>query len=132
MDAWCCDTDWDAQCVDEVGSICGMPCPAPVCGDGVIAGTETCDGADLAGEDCVTQGFLGGVLACLGDCSGFDTTGCIAPACDHPLCDEGVLLDPACDPCVAQICAVDPWCCDTDWDAQCVDEVGSICGMPCP
>ncbi|MBX7078276.1 MAG: hypothetical protein K1X88_03745 [Nannocystaceae bacterium] len=47
-----------------------------VCGDGAVAGDEVCDGQDLAGEDCMSQGFAGGRLACLDDCSGFDTSTC--------------------------------------------------------
>jgi hypothetical protein len=48
----------------------------PVCGNDVIEGTEVCDGTDLNGEDCVSQGFDSGSLGCLGDCSGYDTSGC--------------------------------------------------------
>jgi hypothetical protein len=83
---------------------------------------EACDGADLAGEDCVSQGFLGGgVLACLGDCSGLDTTGCMASgsgdccaAHDSTGCDDAG--------CEAVICGFDPFCCDTVWDGICADE----------
>ncbi len=60
--------------------------PNPACGDGVKNGVEACDGADLGGESCVTQGFPGGTLTCLGNCSGFDTSGC-AP---NPFCGDGV------------------------------------------
>ena len=28
----------------------------PICGDGVVNGTEQCDGADLGGETCQSQG----------------------------------------------------------------------------
>ncbi len=46
------------------------------CGNDAIEGTEVCDGTALGTEDCVSQGFTGGTLGCLADCSGFDTTGC--------------------------------------------------------
>ncbi len=46
------------------------------CGDGVREGTEVCDDLDLGDADCVSQGFSGGVLGCLADCTGFDTTAC--------------------------------------------------------
>ncbi|MBU1070501.1 hypothetical protein KJ975_13115, partial [Myxococcota bacterium] len=49
---------------------------APVCGNDQIEGTETCDGTDLFGETCQSQGFLSGTLACLGDCTGLDTSAC--------------------------------------------------------
>jgi hypothetical protein len=52
------------------------------------------------------------------------------PAC-HDLCTEGAPQIPTCDPCVASICADDPFCCDIAWDGICVDEVSSICGLSC-
>ena len=48
---------------------------AQVCGNGVIEGTEACDGLDLGGQTCLTLGFDGGSLVCAGDCN-FDTSGC--------------------------------------------------------
>ncbi|PKN24768.1 MAG: hypothetical protein CVU65_10825 [Deltaproteobacteria bacterium HGW-Deltaproteobacteria-22] len=48
-----------------------------VCGDGVISSpTEQCEGADLDGETCESQGFSSGTLSCDTECR-FDTTGCI-------------------------------------------------------
>ncbi len=47
-----------------------------VCGNDIAEEGEICDGADLRGETCETQGFDGGTLGCLEDCSGFDTSGC--------------------------------------------------------
>jgi len=32
---------------------------------------------------------------------------------------------------LAQICAVDPYCCNNSWDAICVGEVASVCGGTC-
>lgn len=55
------------------------------------------------------------------------------PVCAHPLCQQGAKLNPAaCDPCVAQICAVDSYCCSTAWDSICVGEVASVCALTCP
>jgi hypothetical protein len=33
--------------------------------------------------------------------------------------------------CCAEVCAVDPFCCQTSWDALCVGQVGSVCGINC-
>lgn len=52
-------------------------CWTQVCGDDVVQPGEVCDGTDLDGETCQSQSFDGGTLACLGDCSGFDTSGCM-------------------------------------------------------
>jgi hypothetical protein len=55
------------------------------------------------------------------------TTGCA-----HELCVTGAALDPACDPCVAQIAANDPFCVQSSWDDVCVGQVASVCGQTCP
>jgi hypothetical protein len=51
--------------------------------------------------------------------------------CAHDLCAPGDKLDPACDPCVQQLCAQDSYCCATTWDSRCLGEVSSICGRSC-
>jgi hypothetical protein len=51
--------------------------PPPKCGDGVVNGSEQCDGAQLAGKSCQTQGFECGPLACSTSCT-FDISGCRA------------------------------------------------------
>ncbi len=56
----------------------------PFCGDGTVnQSTEQCDGTDLDGQTCVTQGFGSGTLACTSSCT-FDTSGC-------SLCGNGVV-----------------------------------------
>jgi hypothetical protein len=71
----------------------------------------------------------------------------VAPACAHDICAVGDKLSastpssPACHPCVDQVCAQDPFCCnggyqsyyttEPPWDAKCVAEVGAICGLTC-
>ena len=39
------------------------------CGDGFIDPGETCDGADLDGETCSSQGFASGTLTCSSSCA---------------------------------------------------------------
>lgn len=59
--------------------------------------------------------------------------GACSPPCAHDRCTPGGPLSPACDLCVAEICNVDPFCCSTQWDGNCVAEVGYVCGVtPCP
>jgi len=53
---------------------------------------------------------------------------CTDASCSHDKCIVGVALEPACGACVAQICAADSFCCDTQWDSFCVEEARTICG----
>ncbi len=78
-----CQADLNGDCVVEAFDLALLlgawgPCGTggAVCGDDVAEGFEVCDGIDLQGETCVSQGFSGGELACLPDCTGFDTSGC--------------------------------------------------------
>lgn len=65
-----------------------------VCGDNRVEGIEVCDGTDLAGENCETQGFYGGQLTC-SSCS-FVTDECTncgdgdVDEVDGEDCDDGV------------------------------------------
>jgi cysteine-rich repeat protein len=52
-----------------------------VCGDGVIEGSEVCDGMNVSGRTCSDEGFLGGELSCNTACDGLDTSGCNADVC---------------------------------------------------
>jgi hypothetical protein len=66
------------------------------CGDGVRGGDEVCDGVDLGGVTCADlPGFVSGVLGCLGDCSGYDTAGCVpaGPGCGNQAIDPGEVCD---------------------------------------
>lgn len=47
-----------------------------VCGNGLVEGTEICDGTDWNGLDCVSQGYTGGTLGCSVDCMSYDKTDC--------------------------------------------------------
>ncbi|MEP7125262.1 MAG: trypsin-like serine protease [Byssovorax sp.] len=51
--------------------------------------------------------------------------------CGHDLCGSGGPLDPACDPCVAEVCSADAFCCGGEWDAQCASEVETVCPTAC-
>jgi hypothetical protein len=66
----------------------------PVCGDKVAEPPEVCDGTDLAGDDCLSQGFTGGTLGCAADCTAFDISGCAV----GPVCGDNVAVPPeVCD-----------------------------------
>jgi hypothetical protein len=109
----------------------GSSCKHAICATGSKL-TSTCDpcASQICAQDpyccnnrwdnvCVSE--VGSI--CGQSCGG---TGC------HPICNAGSKLGASCDPCAAQVCAQDPYCCSTLWDNQCVGEVGSICGQTCP
>jgi hypothetical protein len=60
------------------------------CGNGVVDPGEVCDGSELLGETCQSQGFTSGSLTCSADCSSFDTSAC-------GLCISDLDEDGACD-----------------------------------
>jgi hypothetical protein len=85
---------------DELGAAAGE-----VCGNGVRASTEVCDGGQLNSQTCLTVpgGFTGGTLACCDNvsdgagcgsthnCSTFDTTNCTTSStqCNDSLDNDG-------------------------------------------
>lgn len=72
------------------GTVCVDPCDGgpipgcPVCGNQVIEGSEECDGMELGGETCVSQGFDSGTLGCSPTCT-LDRSGCTT------VCGDGII-----------------------------------------
>lgn len=63
-----------------------------VCGDGVIQGTEQCDGSNLGGSTCSALGFTGGSLSCDTGCR-FNTSACTAALCGNGIIEGGEECD---------------------------------------
>ena len=91
MHSRCVDLGQDLACVGlPEGSACDFgnvpsTCRAGVCerdcGDGVVTGTEMCDGANLDGKTCIDQGYyVAAGLACTPEC-GLDLSGCVGGRC---------------------------------------------------
>ena len=49
--------------------------PPDLCGNGLLDGAEECDGSNLSGQTCTTQGYSSGDLTCSDTCT-LDTSGC--------------------------------------------------------
>jgi hypothetical protein len=79
-------------CAGNCGGLDTTGCSNIACGNGVIEGTEVCDGASLGGQTCVTQGFDGGALTCEPSCAAFDTGSCTLLPPPLPACAEQDLL----------------------------------------
>jgi hypothetical protein len=71
--------------------------PIPICGNGTLDPGEVCDGAELDGETCVSQGFDAGTLACNPSCTGYDTSACRFYQCGNDYCEPAVGED--CESC---------------------------------
>jgi len=68
--------------------------PNPNCGDGIVEPPEECDGTNLTGKTCITEGFTGGTLLCYSpggpNACTFDTSQCTLPICNNNgICDVG-------------------------------------------
>ncbi len=80
----------------------GSTGPTQACGNAAVEGDEACDGDDLGGETCESQGFDAGTLACAGDCSAFDTSACTMFSCGNNVaegreqCDNNDLAGGSC------------------------------------
>jgi len=119
----CCSTStgdvWDGTCSQLADKLCdGDPCVTSVC-----ASMPSC---------CAT----GWTQACVDEakksCTIPTPAGSSSPTCAcGTLCTDGPRKVSTCDPCVEAICVSDPYCCEVAWDANCVKEVGEICGIVC-
>src|SRR5947209_5325772 len=47
--------------------------------------------------------------------------------CAHDTCTAGVALVASCDPCVAEVCSSDAYCCSNKWNSRCVTEAAAAC-----
>jgi hypothetical protein len=126
----------------NLGQICGMDPSGEIgCVDDPCEGIPeegTCAGAvatrcslpgegprHLVTEDCGAFGATCEVGATGPTCVGGN------PACSHDTCTVGPALAEDCDACSANVCGVDPYCCDTFWDDICVGESEQLCTQTC-
>ncbi len=97
------------------------------CGDDTINGAEgeQCDGTNLNGQTCASQGSAGGTLGCTADCR-FDMSGCSA-LCGNSVIETGEVCDDGnADPddgCSAACTVEDGW--------TCTDANPSLCSPNC-
>jgi hypothetical protein len=53
--------------------------------------------------------------------------------CSHDVCSQGEALEIGCDggTCVEDVCGVDTWCCDNEWDEFCVQTANDTPSCGC-
>lgn len=96
----------DADCCEGLctSGTCGGVGPCGPVGDGCSANADCCSGACFGGA-------------------------CQVATCPHTECETGAPISPLCNKCAAILCtAVNPPCCEYEWDAKCVGEASDYCG----
>lgn len=131
VDQFCCDIAWDSFCAGEAEGLCdgSFAVCAAESGACTTASTEpgcsnvTCCNTvcerdpfcciDSWDENCVSEANAFCALTCnsrAGDCfTAHDNAGCNSV------------------PCCQAVCPDDPFCCDTEWDVNCVDAALQQC-----
>ncbi|MBU1240711.1 hypothetical protein KJ865_13445, partial [Myxococcota bacterium] len=78
----------DLRCNDQCQFDTSHCIGGGICGNDIINAGEDCEGENLDGATCLTEGYHGGVLACNGSC-GFDYSGCES----FGKCGDGVVQE---------------------------------------
>ncbi|NJK33342.1 MAG: hypothetical protein HC927_13600 [Deltaproteobacteria bacterium] len=118
------------SCSADCNAFNTVSCIDYVCGNGIIEGGESCDGANLNGQTCQSQGFNSGSLSCSGNCT-YNTANCSNLIPGGTCCvAHGT---PGCSvPSIQQcVCALDPFCCNSQWDSLCVQGAINSCSAAC-
>ncbi|MBL9149998.1 MAG: hypothetical protein JNM94_15015 [Phycisphaerae bacterium] len=145
-DPFCCDSTWDATCVElarkdnacNCVSDCGDSCAGSCCAahDGPLCDDEQCCLAVcLIDPFCCDLG--GGVWDNLCAALAFSTAACFdscpPPECGDPeagdCCLPHVLPNCADKECCNDVCDVDSFCCDVQWDLSCALQAAKLCDI---
>ena len=148
FEPYCCDVRWDSSCVLAARTTCEGGCGLPVSGNCYNShDTRGCNDAACCEAVCALEEFEGCcVTAWTEACAEQARKLCAdatpecgdigAPGCNlaHP--------SPGCSDrdCCDAVCAIDEFCCTTEWDQTCVEKVYTTagceryqfgCGSPC-
>ncbi len=140
VDLFCCTSEWDLTCAYEASAFCLIDCENvcdvslndccvasvdPGCSDEfccnqVCAVDPVC--CETAWDQvCVTEAEAICGVDCPGPCEVSANDCCVANP--TPGCSDS--------DCCNIVCALDPVCCDTAWDAICAGEAVTECGLDC-
>jgi hypothetical protein len=127
-DPYCCAVNWDALCAGSAFTVCGQ------CGDAdagsafVPNGSPGCTDADCCEAVCVVDSYCclsSWDSICVGEALEI-CAGCGDPESGSPWESNGS-TGCADAECCALVCAIDPYCCETTWDAICAEEATVEC-----
>jgi hypothetical protein len=146
IDPVCCDATWDEVCVGIARGIPDCNCVAE-CGD-VCAGsccearlTPLCDDAKCCEAVCAVDPFC-----CQLDGGAWDVV-CVSIALTQPECQDPCPSPECGDPkalsccsahfgancddaeCCEEVCDLDPFCCDAQWDITCAAIAAKLCDV---
>jgi len=132
VDTFCCDVTWDTFCAGQGAGFCsttGFPaCNANAGSCSTVQTTAGCSDTACCNavcqsdpyccitawdENCTSQSDL--ICASCGRGRGSCTTAHTTPGCDDVEC-------------CAQVCAIDEFCCNAEWDEPCVTAAQDLCG----
>lgn len=113
-------------------------CTTDSCEEGVcIHGDVNCDDDNRCTADsCLPARGCQNIPECTGDLDCNDNDACTLDTCTVSstssccVASGGLGCDDA--KCQAAVCAADPFCCDTAWDATCASEAIDLCAGLCP
>jgi hypothetical protein len=145
-DAFCCDTEWDATCVQAALALpecgCSYECGDTCAGDCCRAhDNQACDDAECCAVVCQLDPYCCDTVwdtACAADARSLCTAkdeACPVPPCGSDLlqscCTVGNGPNCSDSSCCEAVCAIDPVCCSTVWDTICVDQAVAIPSCKC-
>lgn len=132
LDPFCCDVVWDSFCAGEAEGLCTGSFPACAPGAGACGtdhgGTPGCDDVACCNTVCMNDPYCCIVdwdAGCATQAGGLCGLTC-GPGSGSCFIPHGI---PGCDDvaCCELICDVDGFCCETEWDSNCVDLAAGFC-----
>lgn len=132
LDAFCCDTSWDSLCAEAAAEVCAACGPENdnSCFAASPTGTIGCNNLDCCSLVCGADDFCCAIEwdnlcaesaaeRCAG-CGPDNTNNCFQDSPDNlPGCESLF--------CCSAVCAVDGFCCGTEWDALCAGQATQLC-----
>ncbi len=128
IDPYCCNVTWDSTCVTEANNYC-LGCGGVSTGSCFETHGPFCNDEDCCNTVCAVDGYCCNVswdAACVNEATQMCLTGYCGAPNSHSCFVPG---DAYCNDasCCNTVCAIDPYCCNNNWDSLCVTEAFINC-----